>query len=1251
MAKVNAVIHAFNTGEMSASGMARIDQERVRLAAETQENLFPYVVGEGQVRPGTQCIGNSASNNRARLLSFIKSTEETALMELSDETLRIWVDDALVTRPSVTATVGDGTFAATNTDWADTATMSAATLAAGSVANLVDETTETGAVWDATATGTLTLDLTTAKTLRWIALTATENPTLAPVAFTLAGSATGAFAGEQVDVLAVTATAAWVASQCKAFSITTPGSYRYYRLSMTSRSGGSGSYQIAEVSVYDSYWGVETRENATAVIAAPIVTANGNAQIDTAQSKFGGASALFDGSGDSIDTAVGSNVAFGTDSFTVDFWLRLNSTAAVYTGLFEAGVFTNGILIQRITGGIDVWINGTKRLQPAWSPSTGTWYHMALVRNGSTVALYVDGVSLASATDASNIDCTGSGTVRFGSSIHLTGQDLDGWLDEIRISNGVARWTTGFTPPSGAYTTDAFTTLLLHCDGTDTSTTFTDDSGFSTVANRLTMACPTRGTSVIVKQPVTTSSANTEHALTIVVDRGPVIFRCGSIEGDDDYIGETELDVGTHSLAFTPTGTTFWVQFFSQEEREVRVSNCTVASAGVLSFEAPWVADELREIRHDQSGDVVFLAHTNWQQRKIERRGDASWSLVVYRAEDGPFLSLPSTDLTLTPSVLSGNGTMAASRPFFTADHVGALFALFQEGQTVTSVLGAGQEFSDAIAVTGIGTGRNFTYAITGSWQGTISQQRSFDGSNFGFVDFATNTSNASGTVSDTPTLDNIDAWYRFGFASGAYSRGRASIALTFGGGGGWGVARVVGFNSSTSVAIEVLAPFKQIKGTKTWTEGSWSDAQGWPSSVALFDGRLWWGGEDRFWASESDDYTAFNLDTEGDAGSIQRAVATGGAVNFINWMLPLQRLVFGTDGAEATARASTFDEPLTPTNIGIKDASTQGVAAISPAKMDGRCVFVQRSGIKVYEILYSLEKQDYVSAELTKLNGSIGGDGILELAVQRQPQSYIWMVRADGQCPILIYDPNEQVAGFIRFIAAPSIAGVAEVESVAVLPGDTQDNVYLSVKRTINGSTVRFIEKLAKNSEAIGSTTNKMADAATLTAGPVSSVTLAHLASETGLVAWGTNTSTGVSGPITGLSANASGVISLGATYTNVWVGLKYTWRYKTSKLAYGAQMTALLQRKRIAQLGLLAENIHHNAVTFGADFTTMRKLPRTQLGETVSETAVEATYDFSAFPFPGGWSTDSRVCLKGEAPYPATLLGLLVGVETNEK
>ncbi|HET7409260.1 MAG TPA: hypothetical protein VFJ13_03605, partial [Paracoccaceae bacterium] len=142
----------------------------------------------------------------------------------------------------------------------------------------------------------------------------------------------------------------------------------------------------------------------------------------------------------------------------------------------------------------------------------------------------------------------------------------------------------------------------------------------------------------IVRQQVTVATAdrNTEHALRIVVERGPVTLRVGSTAGDDDYIRQTGLGAGTHSLAFTPAGD-FHIQFSNRAARAALVDSVSVEGAGRLELPVPWTADDLGLLRWAQSADVIFVACDGHQQRRIERRGVRSWSIVLYQPLDGPF--------------------------------------------------------------------------------------------------------------------------------------------------------------------------------------------------------------------------------------------------------------------------------------------------------------------------------------------------------------------------------------------------------------------------------------------------------------------------------------------------------------------------------------------------------------------------------------------------------------------------------------
>ncbi|MFN8414081.1 MAG: LamG-like jellyroll fold domain-containing protein, partial [Anaerolineales bacterium] len=170
----------------------------------------------------------------------------------------------------------------------------------------------------------------------------------------------------------------------------------------------------------------------------------GDAQIDTAQSKFGGASALFDGTGDYLNTADHDDFAFGSGDFTIDFWVRFNALPASgnYAMLYEQIESTQnynyiyyrnnyggltGLTVVMKNGGTDVFATTTSN----WTAATNTWYHIAVVRNGNTGKIYIDGVekgSVAVTGSAANVNAN----VHLGYNTFNSNYGLNGWLDEVR---------------------------------------------------------------------------------------------------------------------------------------------------------------------------------------------------------------------------------------------------------------------------------------------------------------------------------------------------------------------------------------------------------------------------------------------------------------------------------------------------------------------------------------------------------------------------------------------------------------------------------------------------------------------------------------------------------------------------------------------------------------------------------------------------------------------------------------------------
>ena len=198
-------------------------------------------------------------------------------------------------------------------------------------------------------------------------------------------------------------------------------------------------------------------------------TAHASAQIDTAQSVFGGASGLFTrATADWIDTPDSADFAFGSGNFTIECRFRLAGNQGQFRHIsgqndngfgdvsYDFYINTSNQLTGRVySGGTQYAVTGSTGL------SLNTWYHGALVRAGNNLNLYLDGVAEGGTTDVTGITVNNSSSkLSLGRTGELVGNEFDGWIDEFRLSVGIARWTANFTPPSAAYSPDAGASII-----------------------------------------------------------------------------------------------------------------------------------------------------------------------------------------------------------------------------------------------------------------------------------------------------------------------------------------------------------------------------------------------------------------------------------------------------------------------------------------------------------------------------------------------------------------------------------------------------------------------------------------------------------------------------------------------------------------------------------------------------------------------------------------------------------------------
>ena len=825
----------------------------------------------------------------------------------------------------------------------------------------------------------------------------------------------------------------------------------------------------------------------------------------------------------------------------------------------------------------------------------------------------------------------------------------------IEVTDGVLRPLVDEAPITRNTVATAVTNGNFASSGSWTSTLLGGATSTFTGVG-LTINGNSRGGEALVEQDVSVAEADrpTEHGLRIIVTRGPVQLRIGTATGLDDVIEERTLRTGAHSFAVLPGVANIFIQFYSKQDVNRIVASCQFEAAGDLEIASPWTATDLQNLRWTQSADVVFVCDGGLnQQRRIERWGTRSWSLVLYQPDDGPFTSArTNTNVRLKVDESFGNATMTADRAFFNAEHVGALFRIFHIKDNITYKLSAEEKFTDPIRVTGVknatGTAYNdrvFTIQRSGSWVGSLTLERSDDES-AGFGRFGLNAFTGNGTqVNAEDEDDNNITYYRMGFLDGDYTSGVAVVRMDYDHGGGYGIVRVTSFTSTTSVEVEVIRSIKEKDVySDDWQEGLWSDWKGWPASVAFYEGRLFWAGGIYIFGSISDSYESFDQEAVGDSAPIIRTIGEG-PVDAIRSLLPLSRLLLNTEGTIFSIRSTSFDEALTPANMQSKPMSTQGVSNTKAGKVDTRGIVVQRSKKRVYELVYDVEIYDYRSKELTILHPDlVKGTEIKFLVVQRQPDTRIHFGFANGKVAILTYEPLDELVCWSMFETD------GDVEDAVILPGEDEDEVYYQVRRTIDGQTKRYLERWSLEADCVGGDINKQGDCFKIFTSASATTTITgadHLEGKT-VVAWG-------NGKDLGTYVVSGGGFTVSEAVTKLMYGIGYSAEYRSVKMSYAAGMgTALTQPKRINYLGVILNNTHAQGLRYGPtlDDDDLDHLPlEAPDGSFIGDDEIFSEYDEPAFEFEGEWGADARLCLKASAPRPCMLLAAIIGLSTHDK
>ncbi len=720
-----------------------------------------------------------------------------------------------------------------------------------------------------------------------------------------------------------------------------------------------------------------------------------------------------------------------------------------------------------------------------------------------------------------------------------------------------------------------------------------------------------------------------------------------------ENLGDDLIIAGFDTEALDWEGSLDNIAIFDKELTHSEIASIAGASTTtVYEIVTPYLTADLFELKFEQSADVLFITHPDYETRKLSRLANSIWSLDVFGAENGPFRTQnDDTSAKIVASATTGSVTLTATggAPFVdgtTAGHepsgsattsksqTGALFKLVHPLDTLTfyDVL---EDDIDAGQVEGVswfscGTlyeGAEWDLVTGGTWLGVVEVQRNYtigaSATDSGWetvLQFKGVTTARNVTTSGTE--DDGDADYRFVFAddtSGAptayFTTDQTEVV---------GIVKITAIASTTSATATVLKTLGSTNTTHKWSEGSWSNYRGWPQTVTFFEDRLFFGGNtaqpDTLWGSVTSDYENMTAGADDDEAVI--FTLSSRQVNVIEWLIGKDKLLIGTSGAEWTIAGGT-DEPLTPSNVIAKQHSTYGSANLQAVIANESVLFFQRGAEKMRELAYNWEIDSYVAPDMTILAKEVTGDGIVDTAFQQIPDSILWCVRDDGELPIFSYERKENITAWSRMITTDSTAD-SDFESVARISGDPEDEVWVVVERYINSGTVRYIEQFQPRD--FGS---DPCDAFYVDSGATYTTDVNVISDLTWLE--GESVVALADGTIVTDLTVSSNTVTLGAVYQQVQIGLPYTVQLRTMPLSWLDGTTIHGRMKRVSEV--IAEWYKSGDFSIGKDADTL---------ETYSLSGQTTGIDRKTFP--PGYDRNGYVFVWQQSPEPLTLLAIMV-------
>lgn len=496
------------------------------------------------------------------------------------------------------------------------------------------------------------------------------------------------------------------------------------------------------------------------------------------------------------------------------------------------------------------------------------------------------------------------------------------------------------------------------------------------------------------------------------------------------------------------------------------------AGAADLAYEIPtdYAEADLYDLKFTPSNDVLYILHPSYPPAKLTRTGHTAWTLANVN---------------------------------FVYDEPETISGATKANPCVVTVTGHGFEAGDEVIiedVAGMTQLNRCLFRISAPATNTVALKGINSG---GYSDYT-----SGGTMKRNPYI---------GQAKAITGISKANPAVVTCAGHGYPDGTVVLIRDVLGMTTVNDTIFTTANGTDDTFELSGIDSSAYPaytsggivrakpftatneypSCGAFFEQRLLLALNQTVWGSRTGDYENFQTGTLDDHAFSY--IIASDKVDTIQWMIAQDYCMLGTAGG-IWRLSGAGDDPITPSSVNCRKQTGFGVTGIEPEMVDDTILFIQRGGRRVQELGYSLEKDGYIANDMSVLADHIAKaatqatSGISDVDYQAEPFSIFWGVRRDGQLLGFIRNRAQQVAGWCRIVtgrassvatdtvesvvstetesgesvvltltrtlANPAVDSWDEIESIAVITNESEeDEVWISVKRLINGSYVRYIE------------------------------------------------------------------------------------------------------------------------------------------------------------------------------------------------